>query len=134
MRHVLQYTVHYTVLYSLEWYNSFSWISKTDTHTVAVDQVYFFINSISKNLRALTNPYFFDNLHNPSPSKNTCTKQKSENTEEKAKKVVAAVWGTEFIQFLDALKFCIRMILRIGWTHTFLQIILVQFILFFNFS
>ena len=44
-------------------------------------------------------------------------------TKEKAK-VVAAVWGTELIQFL-------AMLTRIGRIYTFLDIILVQFILFF---
>ena len=56
------------------------------------------------------------------------------NTEEKAK-VVAAVLGTEFIQFLAAQAILpYRRFCRIGWIHSFLQIILVQFILFFNVS
>ena len=57
-------------------------------------------------------------------------------TEEKTK-VVAAVWGTEFIRILAALAIlhqndmkkeinCTRMIWRKGWIHPLIQIVLVQ--------
>ena len=53
-------------------------------------------------------------------------------TEEKAN-VVAAIWGTEFIQFLVALAIMHQNDLKnnVGPFHPFLHIILVQFILFF---
>ena len=44
------------------------------------------------------------------------------NTEEKTK-VVAAVWGTEFVQSLSTLIFCTKTIWRIGWIRPFLHII-----------
>ena len=49
-------------------------------------------------------------------------------TEEKAK-VVAAVWGDKFIQFLAAQAFMPRTILKKDEFILFFQIILVQFIL-----
>ena len=55
-------------------------------------------------------------------------------TEEKAK-VVASVWGTEFIKFLAALAILYQDDLKKGKKiHPFLHIVMVQFILFFKLS
>ena len=59
-----------------------------------------------------------------------CRHTRSIYTEEKAK-VVAAVWGTEFIQFLGALAILHQEDLKNRMNSSFSYIILVVFILFF---
>ena len=108
------------------------------------------------NPRFRQNLKFTNNTYNEAFTHTVLYSRRRINKEEKAKNV-AAVWGTEFIQFLAALatEFCTGrfeeqdefiLLFKSSWCnssfssnhpdaiHPFLQIILVQFILFFKSS